>query len=280
METVRKIDADDRSKNGVSTIAEFPTSEEGKRVSEAEYWEKYYEYPDISYEWNDGRLEVKPVSDYATLLIYMWMIDLLRMYLTARPLAKMVLPDFGFRMALPHKTVIRKPDVGMVLNSNPMSLNLDDCSYKGVFDLCVEALSDATQKGIERDTVQKKAEYEAGGVREYYILDGEWKEMAFYALDRDGGFHHVIPSKGDVIQSTVLPGFQFRISDLDRRPSLEEMADDEVYQSFALLSYQAEKKRSENLEKMLAMEREKTERERNRAELLAEKLRQLGVSPE
>ncbi len=273
MESVRKIDTDDRLKNGVSTIAEFPISEEGKRVLETEYWEKYYEYPDIAYEWNNGRLEVKPVSDYATLLIYMWMVDLFRMYLTARPVAKMVYPDFGFRMALPHKTVIRKPDVGVVLNSNPMPLNLDDCSYKGVFDLCVEALSDASPKDIERDTVQKKAEYEAGGVREYYILNAEWKEMAFYALDRDDGFHHVIPSNGDVIQSTVLPGFQFRISDLNRRPSLEEMAEDEVYQSFALLSYQTEKKRSEKLEKMLAMEREKAEQERKRADLLAEKLR-------
>ncbi len=36
-----------------------------RRVTEAEYWEKYYEYADddIVYEWHNGYLEEKPVSD-------------------------------------------------------------------------------------------------------------------------------------------------------------------------------------------------------------------------
>jgi hypothetical protein len=29
-------------------------------IPEALYWEKYYEYPDINYKWNNGQLEVVP----------------------------------------------------------------------------------------------------------------------------------------------------------------------------------------------------------------------------
>lgn len=37
-------------------------------VGEAEYWEKYYEDSDHHYEWNNGYLEEKGVSDKLTLL--------------------------------------------------------------------------------------------------------------------------------------------------------------------------------------------------------------------
>ena len=34
----------------------------GTHVSEADYWARYYEHEN-GYEWNNGVLEVKPVSD-------------------------------------------------------------------------------------------------------------------------------------------------------------------------------------------------------------------------
>ncbi len=43
----------------------FPRSEAGRRITEEEYWKHYYEHPDFSYEWNDGILEEKPVTDYS-----------------------------------------------------------------------------------------------------------------------------------------------------------------------------------------------------------------------
>jgi len=41
-------------------------------VSEADYWENYYENSDVVYEWNNGYLEEKPVSDQSTILMYQW----------------------------------------------------------------------------------------------------------------------------------------------------------------------------------------------------------------
>ncbi len=193
-------------------------SEDGLAVSEEEYWENYYEQSDFVYEWNNGYLEEKPVSDYECYLVYDWFYILLRDYFTAYPIGKRTALGFGFRMALPSKIAIRKPDLAVVLNDNPASLHLDDHVYAGIFDLCVEALSDSTKKNKERDTIVKKGEYEAAGVREYYILDGKGKETAFYRLNKQGIYEHIKPRPGGIIRSQVLPGFQFRVSDLYSQP--------------------------------------------------------------
>ncbi|MCP4109135.1 MAG: Uma2 family endonuclease, partial [Desulfobacteraceae bacterium] len=169
-------------------------------------------------------------------------------------------------MALPHKTAIRKPDLAVVLNNNPAGLHLRDRTYSGTFDLCVEALSDSTLRVKQRDTVVKKGEYESAGVEEYYILDPRKKETAFYRRNAYGIYEHIMPVSGDIIQSGVLPGFQFRISDLYKQPLPEKMAEDVVYQAFVLLSYQAEKQRAEKAENQLLLERERTEK----AELIGE----------
>ena len=63
-----------------------PGSADGLRVSEETYWQDYYLEADIHYEWNNGRLEEKPVSDYETYLVYAWFVELLRHFLRARPI--------------------------------------------------------------------------------------------------------------------------------------------------------------------------------------------------
>lgn len=248
-------------------------SEDGKAVSEAEYWKRYYEHPDFNYEWNNGLLEEKSVSDYQNILMYGWFVKLLEAYLEQRPVAKKVFTDFGFRLMLPGSTVIRKPDIGLLLNSNPEGLEKKDRTFSGIFDLCVELISDQTLKDIKRDTVDKKREYEASGVKEYYILDAEDRYTAFYRRDSTGRYRRILPDKKGLIRSDVLPGFQFRLSDLHRQPLLEDMAEDEVYRGFVLLRYQAAKQRAEQAEKLAEIQKQ-------RAEKLAEKLRALGFSPD
>ncbi len=266
-------------------------SEDGLAVSEEEYWEKYYDYfgaSDFRYEWNNGYLEEKPVSDYANDLVSQWFIGILRSFLQVHLIGKLVTVEMGFRLALPGETTIRLPDFAVVLNTNPVPLKLKDCSYSGIFDLCIELISDLTLKGIRRDTVQKKREYGAIGVKEYFILDAKGEHVAFYRRnDILGRFEDIIPDSDDVIQSKVLPGFQFRISDFDRQPPYEVMAEDPVYRKFIYLAYQTEKHRAEHAEKQLIreqqraeQEQQRAEQERQRAERLAEKLRSLGISPE
>ncbi len=221
-----------------------PHSAEGLLVSEAIYWTTYYLESDHHYEWNNGRLEEKPVSDYETFLVYAWFSELVRHFLRTHPCAQLVGLEMGFRLPLPSGTVIRKPDFGVVRNDNPQPLLPLDCSYHGVFDLCIEALSDQERSGIERDTVIKKAEYAAGGVPEYYILHKHPDHQAFYTRTAAGLYTPIAPQAG-VICSRVLPGLQFRPTDLARRPELETLRDDPVYADFVLPGWRADRERAE-----------------------------------
>lgn len=267
-------------------------SEDGFFVSEEEYWEKYYIYPDRNYEWNNGYLEEKPVTDYEGFLAYDWFIALLRFYLETNPIAKTMGLEMGFRLALPHKTTIRKPDLAIILHNNKVPLKRDDCTFKGICDIAVESLSHKDKKAEARDTIIKKEEYKSVGVREYYILDARQKKTAFYKQNKHGHYEHIKPIQDDIIRSEVLSGFQFRISDLYKQPSLLSLTEDQVYQKFIMPYYQQERVLRKEAVKLAEYERRRAEKEHRRAEkerklrdqankraeFMADKLRKLGVS--
>jgi hypothetical protein len=249
-----------------------PRSQDGLWVSEETYWTDYYLESDIHYEWNNGRLEEKPVSDYETYLVYAWFTELLQHFLRAQPIARIVSLEMGFRLPLPTGVVIRKPDFGVVHNDNPQPLLPLDVSYHGVFDLCVEALSDKERRGSERDTVTKKSEYAAGGVQEYYILHREPERQGFFARTPAGVYAPIAPQDG-VIRSRVLPGLQLRLADLCARPQPETMRDDPVYAGFVLPGWREAELRAqaEREARQLAQGQAEAEREARRlAEVRAE----------
>ena len=253
------------------------------KIPEDVYWEEYYELSDIHYEWNDGLLEEKPVSDYKAYLMFLWFVELLHHFLTVYPIGKMIGLEMGFRLQLPHKVTIRKPDTGIILNTNPFEINESDNRYSGTVDLCIEILSDSNRKNIERDTKVKKEEYCLGGVQEYFILDGKMKQTVFYHRLKSGKYAENRPVKG-ILKSRILPGFQFRIADLVNRPSLEEMSKDKIYKNFILPFYQAEKQKAEQAREKAEQERQradvaeqKAEQERQRANALSAKLKSLGI---
>jgi Uma2 family endonuclease len=254
-------------------------------VSEALYWEKYYSYPDINYEWNNGQLEVVPMTDYAKYLMYLWFLDLLRDFLQTQPLARIIGLETGFRLTLPTKTTIRKPDLGLVLHTNLVPLEDHDRSYRGVFDLCVESLSDSSQTEIDRDTIIKRAEYAAAGVQEYYILDERRIETQFYYLTTRG-IYQPLPRTDGIIRSRVLPGFQFRVQDLYDQPAPPQLVQDPVYSAFSSPFYRTERLRTAAAEAVAETERQhaqqadgRAEQERQRAEHYAELLRAAGLLP-
>ncbi len=246
------------------------------KVLEDVYWEEYYELSDIHYEWNDGFLEEKPVSDYKAYLMFLWFGELLRHFFTVYPIGKMIGLEMGFRLQLPHKVTIRKPDTGIILNTNPVEINESDNRYSGIVDLCIELLSDSNRKNIERDTKVKKEEYCLGGVQEYFILDGKMKQTVFYHRLKSGKYAENRPVKG-ILKSRILPGFQFRIADLASRPSLEEMSKDEVYKDFILPFYQAEKQKAEQERQRADSAEQRANSAEQRADALSAKLKSLGI---
>jgi Uma2 family endonuclease len=270
-----------------------PHSADGRLVSEADYWALYYDRGDFDDEWNNGRLERLPMTDYAQFRLYLWFLSLVKDYFHVYPIGRMIGLGMGFRLALPDRTTIRKPDLAAVLDSNPIALEDKDRSYRGIFDLCIESISDATEDEVARDTVIKRAEYAAAGVRECYILDERRLETAFYRLNSVGVYVPIAPIDG-VIRSHVLPGFQFRLIDLYRMPDPPQLVADDVYNHFISPYLQAERERAELAiqraeqeqaraaqEQLLAQEATAlAQQERARAERYAAKLVALGIAPD
>jgi len=249
-------------------LASQPLSAKTLQVSEELYWERYYEgrgEQDESYEWNNGILEEKAMPTLIQLNLYGWFFKLLQTFLETHPIGDLIFLETAFRLSLPNMTHARKPDLFVIHNSNPISFDEQDRSYSGIADLCVEALSDSKPSEVRRDVDEKKLEYSLAGVQEYYILDPSGKHMAFYERTPAGDYQEIQPHRG-VIHSNVLPGFQFRLSDLYERRPLIELAEDPVYSSFVLPEYQAQKLLVQHAE-------EKSAR-------LEEKLRSLGIDPD
>ncbi|MCZ0938482.1 MAG: Uma2 family endonuclease [Caldilineaceae bacterium] len=229
----------------------------GRCVTLEEYWEKWYENPypdlDVSYEWNNGILEAKPPSNAPQIRLYNWFLFLLHRYLETFDHASLINLETGFVLKIEddsdpkgERIQVRKPDIGVILNTNPVSWGaLDQRHFDGVCDMVVESVSDSTMEEVLRDTEEKKNDYALGGVKEYYILDPEGEHMRFYALTSEGTYKEIPPDANGVIRSNVLAGLQFRLDDLHRRPGLVELALDDVYSGYVIPELRAAITRAE-----------------------------------
>jgi len=284
-----------------------PRSEDGKRVSKEVYWADYYEHPDFVYEWNNGILEEKPMAKIVQSDMYLWFLLLLRTYLRVHPIARLIMLEIGFELPLKDGDRVRIPDLGVVRHDNSVPAGPDDHKYKGIFDLCIESLSDSNIRQIQRDVKKKKVEYAEIGVKEYYILDDRRnRHMNFYRRTALGIYVPIKPTEEGVIRSSVLPGFQFDIEDLYLQPELDELVDDPIYQGFIWPEYAEEQikvlqsqteevqKRAdgieeqiESLQNLAESEKARAQAEKERAdaaileaERYAAKLRELGIDIE
>ncbi|QTA78551.1 Putative restriction endonuclease type II, DUF820 [Desulfonema limicola] len=249
----------------------YKYSEEGRAVSEEEYWEKYCIHPDYNYEWNNGCLEVKPrILSPDGIFLWGWFFKLIKNFIENYPDAEILLIKTGFTPFKKEKPVYQM-EMGVILNTNPVPIVSDSFSYPGICDMCIEIISCLSSEEIKCYTAGKKKEHEAAGVKEYFILDDKRKDMCFFRLNKLGVYEHIEPFDGDIIRSDVLPGFQFRISDLYTLPPDIEMVKHDVYKPFIMTHYQAEKQRADQ-------EKQKAEQERQRADKFAAKLKELGIS--
>ena len=231
--------------------------DDGRYVTKEEYWARWYENPypdiDVSYEWNNGRLEAKPLPNEPQLDLYNWFLDLLRRYISTYPIAKLINLETGFVLKIEdpaepsgQREAVRKPDIGVILNSNPVPWGgVDRRHFDGVCDMVVEAVSDSTPAEVRRDTEEKRRDYALAGVKEYYILDPGGKHMRFYRLIPGGQYEEIQPDLQGVIGSDVLPGLQFRLEEMERQPRMEELALNDVYSGYVIPRLQIAVNKSE-----------------------------------
>jgi Uma2 family endonuclease len=69
-----------------------------------------------------------------------------------------------------------------------------------------------------RDRKKKFAEYEQGGVREYWVIDYLRNEALFYLLDEGGSYHAAPIDEDGIFRSRVLEGLWLRVDWLWQEP--------------------------------------------------------------
>jgi Uma2 family endonuclease len=176
-------------------------------------WEDFLAWADedTHAEWVDGEIVEMPpvVDDHQFILgfIYRLVMELV----DERQLGLVYLAPF--RMHLPSRRTGREPDLIFLKASN--AARAHPTYINGPADLAIEIVS---PESIDRDYQVKRAEYEAAGVPEYWIIDPLQKETRFYQLGADGLYHIKSVDADGIYTSLVVTGLRLRVSWLWQRP--------------------------------------------------------------
>lgn len=163
-------------------------------------------------EWVNGEVvPMAPVSDEHS-DEQVFLLTLVKTFVDAHELGKVRSEPFQMKTApdLPG----RAPDILFVAKKNLGRLKKNH--LQGPADLVVEIISPGSQS-VDRG--EKYFEYEAGGVKEYWLVDRIRKQAEFYVLGRDGVYHLEVVDDG-IFHSTVLKGLWLKVAWLWKNPSV------------------------------------------------------------
>lgn len=211
----------------MQTILEKPLARfklEGKLTDKSFYlpgiftFEEYLDLHEdnIYSEWIDGRVLIMAAASVAHQRIGSFLETLLKIYVETKNLGEV------FRAPIAVKISIfagREPDLFFIKKEN---LHIVRPTFvKGAPDLAVEIIS---PESVERDRVEKFREYEAAGVKEFWLVDPDKRECEFYELI-DDRFKLTDKVKDGVFQSKTVEGFFFRVEHLWQMesPTLEAL---------------------------------------------------------
>jgi Uma2 family endonuclease len=162
-------------------------------------------------EWVGGEIEIMSPSSIEHGLLTFFVAWLLGEYINERGLGVVMASPVVMRLT--SRPSGREPDIFFLANEHRD--RLQPTYVDGPVDLAVEVVS---PDSIRRDRADKFLEYEAGGVREYWVLDPMRHEALFYVLADDERYRRVDPDPAGIYRSTVLPGFWLQTAWLWQSP--------------------------------------------------------------
>jgi Uma2 family endonuclease len=107
----------------------------------------------------------------------------------------------------------REPDLLFIAKENLG--RLQKTYLEGPADLVIEIIS--PESGA-RDRGEKFYEYEAGGVREFWLIDPARQQAEFYQLGANKLYQHIMPDASGIYRSQVVSGFWFNVNWLWEQP--------------------------------------------------------------
>ena len=167
-------------------------------------------------EWVDGEVVLmSPVSDeHQTLVNYL---TTLFVTYTLQTSAGTVLTE-PYQMKGAAHLPGRSPDILFVSASRQHLIQRH--FLNGAADLVVEVISPESRA---RDRGEKFYEYEQAGVREYWLIDPDRKQVEFYALSEQGFYQPAFVGHKGEYRCTAVEGFWLRVEWLWERPSMTEV---------------------------------------------------------
>lgn len=188
-----------------AVTASPPEPEEAYRLRMS--YEEFLAYvdEDMHAEWVDGEVIVFMLPKTRHQLIVGFLYGLLKLFVDFFHRGEVLTAPL--EMKLWSTGPAREPDILFVAEEHRHRLTEERLA--GAADLVVEV---ASGDSVTRDRVRKFTEYQAAGVREYWLIDSRpgHEQADFYVLDEQGKFQAVPIGEDGIYRSTVLPGFWLR----------------------------------------------------------------------
>ncbi len=179
------------------------------KISYEEFLERY---DGIRAEWVDGEVQLMiPVSN-AHQRIGNFLFRVISDFVEAHDLGEVF--QLEFQMKLVKEKRGREPDLFFVPKAK--LAQLAPGYFDGPADLVVEIIS---PESIKRDWEDKFAEYQSGGVAEFWLIDPVTQQVNFFRRDAGGRFQTVLPGSDGIYHSSGLSGFWLRVDWLWQSPS-------------------------------------------------------------
>ncbi len=162
-------------------------------------------------EWVNGEVVMMAsVSDRHQLLVD-FLLRILGIFVEVHQLG--IILSAPFQMKTGPDLSGREPDLLFIARAHLARLR--KTFLDGPADLAIEVVSPESRL---RDRGEKFAEYEAGGVREYWTIDPEARRADFFRLDAEGRYQRIAPGADGVYRSEVVPGFWLKPDWLRQEP--------------------------------------------------------------
>jgi Uma2 family endonuclease len=175
-----------------------------RRMSEAEFDEYIKTLDETAWvEWVDGEVIMAPPASAKHVRLVRFTLTVLTVFVESHEnLGEVLGPEMQIRH--PNLSRRRVPDLLFIAQSR---LGIIQHAYvDGAPDLAVEIVS---PDSVVRDWRDKYLEYEAAGVREYWVIDPTSEKVEAYTLNAQQRYER-IPAKKGAIHSTVLKGFYLK----------------------------------------------------------------------
>ena len=170
-------------------------------------YERFLEWADEDTyaEWVDGEIELMSPASVSHQDLSLFLSRVLAEYAEMSSAGKVLAAPFQMKLTAVQRG--REPDLLFISRENLSRLHRN--FLDGPADLAIEIVS---PESILRDRGTKYAEYEAAGVREYWILDKDTARADFFALDTGGRFQRAQPDAAGIYRSDVLAGLWINLA--------------------------------------------------------------------